>query len=228
MENVTAIPDGKVKSNSTANIPTADIDFGKVAADVATKWTTTPSISLVWTSASAFSTQASEYNTELFSRNLAGGNRPQITQKLRQLDNTIDDSLAYVKGYIVDRFKKDAAPSVYSAFGIIHLKDKYVFPKDRNKRSAALELMIEGIMANGFEDKEYGKTFWLDLKIQYDNLLNQATSADGTISSRVSSKNILKSSLKKTMNCLILALKANYPDSYRAELRVWGFQKEKY
>jgi hypothetical protein len=228
MADVTTTPNGNGKSNSTGNVPVADIDFGKVATDVAAKWTITPSISLAWTTALEFSTQASGYNTELSKRMAMGGNRPQITQGLKQLDNTIDDTLAYVKGYIVDKFKKEAAPSVYAAFGILHQKDKYVFPKDRNKRSAALELMISGIATNGFGDKEFGTAFWTDLKTQYDNLLGQATSTDGNISSRVSTKNTLKSSLKKTMNSLILAIKSNHPDSYKAELRVWGFQKEKY
>jgi len=228
MADVTTTPNGNVKSNSSSNVPAADIDFGKVATDVATKWAITTEVSLLWTTSSEFSTLASAYKTELSSRKLIGGSRPQITQALKQLDNTIDDSLSYVKGYIVDKFKKEAAASVYSAFGILHQKNKYVFPKDRNKRSAALELMIDGIAANGFGTKEFGTTFWTDLKTKYDSLLNQASTTDGTISGKVNAKNTLKSSLKKTMNCLILAIKANYPDSYKAELRTWGFQKEKY
>ena len=228
MTDVTSTPNENGKSNSTGNVPAADIDFGKVALDVAAKWTISPNIVLAWTTALEFSTQATSYNTELAKRMAMGGNRPQITQGLKQLDTAIDDTLSYVKGYIVDKFKKEAATSVYPAFGIIHDKDKYVFPRDRNKRSAALELMIEGIAFNGFGNNEYGTTFWTDLKTKYDNLLNQAGSLDGTISAKVSSKNTLKSSLKKTINNLILVIKANYPESYKAELRVWGFQKEKY
>ena len=60
------------------------------------------------------------------------------------------------------------------------------------------------------------------------SLLTQATATDGTVSIKVSSKNVLKDRVKKTMNCLISVIRGNYPDTYKAELRAWGFQKEKY
>ena len=228
MENVTNPVEGNGKSNSTNNVPVADIDFGTVATLVATKWNVTPSIGLLWTSASEFMTQASAYNTELSIRMMVGGGRPQITKALKVLDGTMDDALAYVKGYIVDKYKKDLAPSYYPAFGIEHKKDKYIFPTDRNKRLASLDLMLKGLADNGFNDKEYGKDFWTVIKTKYENLVGQASSTDGTISTKVSAKNTFKASLKKTMNSLILVLKGNYPDTYKAELRSWGFQKEKY
>jgi hypothetical protein len=228
MENSITTPNGNGKSNRTSSIPDTDIDFGKVAADVAAKWTTTPSISLSWTTASEFSTQVTNYNTELSKRNHSGGNRPQITNKLKTLDAVMDESLAYVKGYILDKYKKESAASYYPSFGIQHKKTKYVFPIDRNKRSAALEQMIDALTANGLQDKEYGKTFWTDIKTQYDGLLDEATTSDGVTSNHVSNKNLLKTALTKTMNALIGTIKSNYPDTYKAELRIWGFQKEKY
>jgi len=228
MENVITTPDGNEKSNRTNSIPAADIDFGKVATDVAAKWTATPSVSLSWTTASEFTTQVTDYNTALSKRNKSGGNRPQITNKLKALDAVMDESLAYVKGYLLDKYKKESAPSYYPAFGIEHKKNKYVFPIDRNKRSAAMQLMIDSLTTNGLEDKEYGKVFWTNIKTQYDVLLSEATASDGIISNHVSNKNMLKTVLTKTMNALIGTIKSNYPDTYKAELRIWGFQKEKY
>jgi hypothetical protein len=34
--------------------------------------------------------------------------------------------------------------------------------------------------------------------------------------------------VRKTLNALVLLIKANYPDTSAAELRQWGFKKEKY
>lgn len=227
--NKTITPDdGNAKSTKKSNVPIADVDFGTVAFNVATKWNETASISLLWTTATEFTTQATAYNSELSMRNQVGGGRPQITQALKNLDVIMDDALAYVKGYIIDKYKKESAPSYYPAFGIEHKKIKYVFPRDRNKRLASLELMLQGIVDNGFGGKEFGTAFWTDIKTQYESLVNQASSTDGIISSRVSSKNTLKGSLKKTLNSLISVIKGNYPDTYKAELRTWGFQKEKY
>lgn len=217
--------EGTAKSKGT--VPVADIDFGSVANNVATKWNGTPSISLIWTTALEFATQATAYNTELSLRNQVGGGRPQITNALKILDKTMDDAVKYVKGYIVDKYKESAS-SYFAAFGIEHKSNRYSFPFDRNKRLASLELMLKGIVDNRFEDREFGTLFWTDIKTQYEGLVNQASSTDGTISSKVSAKNQMKASLKKVMNSLINVIKANYPDTYKAELRTWGFQKEKY
>lgn len=88
--------------------------------------------------------------------------------------------------------------------------------------------MQKGLIEHGFDGKEYGAAFWTPIQTQYATLLGQATATDGTVSTKVSSKNSLKDTLKKTMNCLISVIKGNYPDTYKAELRAWGFQKEKY
>ena len=101
-------------------------------------------------------------------------------------------------------------------------------PKDQNSRSEALELMIKGIDANGFNDKTYGKTYWTNIKTQFDSLLQTASTTDGSVSNKVGDKNKLKKGLKKALNAIVLSVKANYPDTYKHELRTLGFQKEKY
>lgn len=221
-------PDQGTAKSKKGALPATDTDFGNVAATVAAKWNETPNIVLLWTDATEFATTAAAYNTELSMRNTIGGGRPQITQALKEIEGTMDNALLYVKGYVVDKYKKESAPSYYPAFGIEHKSPRYIFPIDQNKRLASFELMLTGLADNGFNDKEYGKSFWTDIKTRYALLINQASSADGTISSKVSSKNGYRESLKKALNSLIMAIKANYPDTYKAELRVWGFQKEKY
>ncbi len=228
MANETTPLEENPKPNTKSNVPVADLDFGKVAKDVADKWTTTPVITLLWTTAAAFSADAVAYNKELSKRMQVGSTRPQITQALSELDNQIDDGLSYVKGYITEKYKKESAASYYPAFGIVHKSNKYIIPTDRNSRSAAMTMMLEALVVHGFDAKEYGTDFWTPIKSKYDDLLNQATSTDGTVSTKVSSKNTLKASLKVTMNSLINVLKGNYPDTYKSELRAWGFQKEKY
>ena len=48
------------------------------------------------------------------------------------------------------------------------------------------------------------------------------------VSSGVASKNVLKKQVRKVLTALRYALRANYPDTYEAEYRVWGLQKEDY
>ncbi|WP_310558200.1 hypothetical protein [Flavobacterium sp.] len=217
----------KSKPRTKGNVPAADANFGTVITDVATKWTASPKITLIWTTPAKFSIAATSYNQELSKRNDVGRSRPQITLRLKQLDASIDSSLTYVKGYLLELYK-DAATSYYASFGIEHQTNKYIFPRDRNKRAESLRLMVTAINANGLGAKEFGTAFWTGIKAEYDTLLGKAITTDGAVATKVSSKNELKKELQKTLNSLIKVLQGNYPDTYKAELRSWGFQKEKY
>lgn len=217
-----------VKPTKTTNVPVADIDFGNVVGKVRDKWEKSTWLTLQWMTFPEFQTKANEYQTTLTERLQTGKNRPQITQSLKNVNKEIDDKVANIKGYIADKYGKENAVSYYSAFGIEFYKKAYLIPSDQNNRSEALGLMVSAIDANGFNDKTYGKDYWTALKVQFDDLLQSASDTDGTVSSKVGDKNKLKKGLKKALNSIVLSIKANYPDSYKQELRTWGFQKEKY
>ena len=228
METVTTNLKTKAKINRTATVPQKDVDFGKVITSVSTKWSANPWLVLLWTNATDFSTKAINYQNTLDARKQTGSGRPQITQALKTLDKDINDKIAYVKGYIIDKYKKEAAKSYYASFGFQQIGKAYKLPTDQNGRSAALLLMISAIDSNGFGTKEFGTTYWTTAKTQYDDLLVQASTKDSQVSIKVGDKNILKADLKKVLNSIILTIKANYPDTYKSELRSWGMHKEKY
>ena len=217
-----------VKVKKTATIPVKDIDFAKVSKTVSDKWATQAWLTLQWTTQGEFATKQANYSTILNTRQSAGSTRPQVTNALKMLDKEINSSISYVKGYITEKYKKETAQSYFTSFGIDFINKTYAMPNDQNKRSAALKLMIDAIASNGFGAKEFGTTFWTTIKTNYDALLAQATGTDSTVASSVSDKNLLKADLKKTLNAVINSLKAHYPDTYKAELRNWGLQKEKY
>lgn len=217
-----------VKSVKKRNVPATDINFGNVITTVSTKWLANDWLTLKWHDATQFQNNTTSFNNILQSRLQKGATRPQITQSLRTLDKSIDTALSYVKGYIIDKYKKENATSYYAAFGIEHKGTKYMLPKDQNKRIAALHLMIEALTVHDFATKEYGTAFWSPIKDQYIALVNEATTMDGTVAVQVGDKNTLKSDLQKALNAIINALKANYPDTFKQEMRDWGFQKEKY
>lgn len=227
MENLIPPTNGNTKPITKSNIPYADTDFGAVITTVAAKWLDNPQITLLWIPANEFSLKAASFNAELNNRQDVGSYRPQITVRLKQLDKSINTALPFVKGYLLELYK-DAAKSYYPSFGIEHKTNKYILPADRNKKSEALRLMINALNANGLDGKEFGVAFWTAIKSEYDLLIGKAIITDGTVSTKVSSKNELKKELKKGINSLIQAIRANYPDTYKAELRNWGFQKEKY
>jgi hypothetical protein len=218
----------KGKPSKTRNVPVADINFGNVITTVSEKWAASSWLTLKWLTVAQFQADATNYNDTLSSRLSKGTTRPQITQTLETLEKTMDTHLSYVKGYITDKYKKESDTSYFAAFGIEYKNNRYLLPADKNKRSEALKLMVRALTTHGFEDKEFGLAFWTSLKEQYALLVKQASETDGQVSVKVGDKNILKKNLNKGLNAIIYTLKANYPDTYKQELRDWGFQKEKY
>jgi len=216
------------KPVTKSNVPAKDIDFGNVIQNVSTKWTSNPWLTLKWVNATEFAEKTESYKNTLDIRLQTGATRPQITKALKVLNKKIDDSTSYVKGYIVDKYKKEVATSYYAAFGMVLKNKAFKMPYDQNARSKALTLMLKGLHDNGFDDKEFGKDFWTAIKTEFDNLLQAATATDGQVSIKVGDKNELKTYLRKVLNAIVLVIKGNYPDTYKAELRDWGFQKEKY
>ena len=216
------------KPNKTAVIPVSDSDFGKVAIAVSTAWNTNVWLTLKFTTAALFAADVSAYNTTLSARQSSGGTRPQVTNALKALNKEIDTSISFIKGYLAEKYTKEVAVSYYPAFGIVHSENKYIMPMDQSNREDALNLMLEGIDNNGFITNTYGKDYWSIILTNYVALVTQARALDGGISHQVGNKNELKLTLTKTMNGLIAVIKGNYPDTYKQELRLWGFQKDKY
>lgn len=228
MNNANIPLEDALKINKKSNVPTSDIDLGKVVTDVSEMWLTKPELILLWTTQAAFNDIAVDYNKDLDERLALGGDRPQITQTIKDLDVTINENLSYVKDLITKKYKKKNAISYYPAFGIVHKNKRYTIPADQNTRLASLKLMLSGLVAHGFGADEYGTAFWQPIYDQYELFVKNATTTDGNVSAKVSSKNTNKNELQKTLRALINLIKANYPDTYKAELRTWGFQKEKY
>jgi hypothetical protein len=213
------------KTYKRSNIPITDLDFANVAQLVATKWNDNLWLSLLHSSPNAFEAKVNDFRTALSAKIQTKSSRPQTTDALRKLDALIDQAIGYVKIYIIEKYKKQNAKSYFDAFGI---ENTGRLPIGKNKRLAALQLTLEGIATNGFETKVYGTAFWTDIKSQYETLLIKASSIDSATSTKVGEKNALKKELKIVVNAIIYAIKANYPNNFKEELRNWGFQKEKY
>lgn len=224
----TTPPTPKPDVNKTGNVPRSDVDLGNVAADVSNKWMTTPGITLLWKPLPMFMAEVTQYNTTLGERKSTGGSRKSLTGQLKALDKEIDLRTENVKGYLEEKYGKATAPDYYPAFGIVKTGKIYKLPKDRNERLTNLDLMVAAINNEGFTSNTYGDAYWQNVRSNYTNLLTQAETTDSTVSGKVGTKNQLKKEIKKVLNALVLVIKANYPDTWKQELRVWGFQKEKY
>lgn len=212
----------------TGNIPAKDTDQADLGLTVATAWELNPGITLMWTSQAEFKQKVAEFNATLNERMSTGGGYSEISNKLKLHDKAIDANMDYVKGLLKTKYGKESYVSYYPQFGIEKVGKNYKYPLDRNKRSKALGLTLDAIVAHGFGADKYGTAFWQPIKTEYDALLKSATAIDGAVSGKVGTKNELKEYLVLTQNSLIHILKGNYPKTWKTVIREWGFQKEKY
>ena len=220
--------DPKPKVVKKRVLPTKDIDLGAVATLVSNMWLTNNWLLLLWLTSAQFRTIVTNFNANLTLRNRTGGTKKGVSKELELINIEIDDALAYVKGYILEKFKKDRATSMYASFGIVHKNEKYMLPQDIDGRKEALATLLEAISANDFDSREYGRDYWREIKGRFDELAQQATALSGTISEKVGDNSQLRKEIQLALNSLIKAIQANYPHTWKEELRKWGFQKERY
>jgi hypothetical protein len=221
----TAVPTGSPKSKK--RVPVKDNDFGQLCQQVSSKWKENPGFVLRYITQAVFDAKVGSFNSTLSSKQKTSGDRPALTSQLAAADASIEKGISAVKGYLKEKYEADA-PAYYAAFGIEKYGKSYIFPNDRNKRRNYLDMVVKAIALEGFGAKKYGTAFWTELQSSYSSMLTGASLADGQVSSKVGSKNLLKEELEMVLNSIILVIRANYPDNYEAELRNWGFQKNKY
>ncbi|WP_432670902.1 hypothetical protein [Flavobacterium sp. SM2513] len=218
----------KAKPVRTQTIPLAEIDLGNVVTLASAKWKGNPWLTMLWLKQAEFDADAKSFNAILGLKMDESTDVSPISTALGNLDKIMDGHMSYVKGYIDDKYDKKDATSYYGAFGFVYKYKKYAFPLDQNRRLAALKLMVSGLKKHDLEDRKYGLTFWTDIMTNYETLLGQSNALDGDISVKVGEKNVIKKRLKKALTAIVYGIKSNKPDTYKQELRDWGFQKEKY
>jgi hypothetical protein len=84
------------------------------------------------------------------------------------------------------------------------------------------------VKAASFTKRPYGSDFWQARYDEYDTLLEQTEGLAGKVTKSVSKKDEAKKELRRVLQAVVYALRANFPDTYAAELRAWGFRKTSY
>ncbi len=208
-------------------IPSADMDLLTIGKGVVASWKKHPELTLTWVTSARMEQVLEEYELTLMSRKSEGSLRPEKTQALKNLDRKIDKCLEYLKGYLKEIYADDAIAH-FSQYGILKIGTSYKLPLDRDFRVSALDLVVDAIVRDNLQNRIYGLQFWTEIREQYRTLKNDANVLDENVADKVSRKNILRNEIRKILSSLVHLIKANNPKTYKSELRVWGFQKEKY
>ena len=216
------------KKSKRSNIPSSDIDLVSLAHNVADAWET-KGLTLLWLDIDSFNTTISNFESSLDEKTNVNARRNPITARIRELNELIDKKTEQIKYYLAEKYDgKRNAVSHYAKFGIYKQRSSYKLPRDQEARVKALKQLLDSLVSEGFGDRTFGTAFWTEIHDEYKTLVESVTSTISNVSGHVGIKKELRTELKKGLNALIHLIKANYPNTYQSELRVWGFQKEKY
>ena len=209
-------------------IPVKDADLITVAQDVSKKWEQFPTFLLLWTDLSVFRQSIDLFEESFGEREGLKGIRSVVSNELHTINAEITKNTAHVKGYIAELHTKKNAHAYYAQVGIVKAGKSYIIPTDNDQRLLALGQMIRGLVQNNLNDKKYGIDYWTDVKKRFEETLAKSRAIDSESVVHINNKAKQRTLIKQTLNALIHIIKANYPKTYRDQLRVWGFQKEKY
>ncbi|MBT9392962.1 hypothetical protein KLP40_07295 [Hymenobacter sp. NST-14] len=212
----------------TSQLPASDVALSALATKAAEAWTTSALPPLLWLSKAEFTTLAAAYAQGRDAADAAGDQRTPQSQRLQQLDKLLDKHLRYVKGYLAEAHDEDEGRSYYPEFGITRENKAYSLPRARAERVKALNKLLLALVNHNLDKQKYGTAFWQPLAQEYTQLVQASTESAGQRSAKVSNKDQHEAQVRRALRALIHHLKANYPDTYQAQLRAFGFQKESY
>jgi hypothetical protein len=211
----------------TGNLPSKDADLATLGMNAANEWANHPILTLLWKTQPDYAKEALDFEKIFGQKLTASALRPSQTRVLANYDAEIERNTKFVKGYIFEKWKTDDLAN-YPRYGIFHRGEHWEIPRDHDKRLDSLVLMIQAIHDDGFDGREFGKAYWDKMRTDYEKAFKDTTNTDGSISSYDGDKDVLREQVKKVLNALIHLVIANYPDTYKHELRKFGYQKEDY
>ena len=226
--NQTPKEDVKTVATKTPTIPRSQIVLSGVASTASEEWKLNQDLTLRHTKCNDFADMASQFHTGINNGLALSASIKPLEKEMKDLNKLITTGLPFVKNYLAEQHGKEGALAYYPKFGIVKEGDTYVLPTMQEKRDDSLVVLLKGIHDEGFEPKKYGKEYWQPISERYSVVLKQINDATRDLSKEVGDKKELARSIKRVLNSLILLIKANFPETYKAEMRKWGFLKEKY
>ncbi len=213
-------------------IPKKDSTLAAVGQLAAEAWGRETWFALRWKTQADFARLVNEFSGGLTEKRAAATSRTPQSQRLRELDDEMNLALRILKSYINEDsdYSKAKTDARLPGFGLVARKGGTLqLSTDRDQRLVALrDLLLPSVAAAPFAGRDYGTAFWQPRFDEYKTLLGQADGLAGKVSKSVSQKDAAKLELRRVLQAMVYGLKANFPDTFEAELRSWGFRKESY
>ena len=209
-------------------LPTSEVALAALATQAAAAWVANAELPpLLWLPKAEFTARAAAYAQGRDAADAAGDQRTPQARRLQELDQLLDKGLKYVKAYLAEAHDNDEGRAYYPEFGIVRENKTYGLPKARPERVKSLQKLLLALKAHNLDKQKYGTAHWQPLAQEYAQLVQASTDTAGQRSTKVSGKDQDEQQVRRALRALVHHLRANYPDTFEAQLRGFGFQKEK-
>lgn len=205
-------------------LPDGQFELATLAETAADAWDGSPLPGLLWCPKTKFREMAVAYRASVGTADEADDALSPTAERLRELDRETSAGITFVIGYLKDKYGREVAKGYYDEFGFKGGR----FATARPKRAKQLPKLLAALVKHGFDKNKYGTAFWQPLAAEYAPLAKTSSGVRQDTSSEVGKKNVQEKPLRKALRALRLSIRANFPDTYEAELRHFGFLAESF
>ena len=230
-----ATPAPKAPPRTKNFLPQSQLDLATLGVNAAARYAAdvaaTPGFGLIWQKAVDFSALAAAAQTKVAEAGTTQNNRTPNADVIDALDEEINQRLPNVRTYLNNAYEDTDAAIVrgyLGQLGFVLQHGSYQFPKGQQERLTALTTLLGGLVTHGLGARKYGTAYWTALRDKYKQALQAAGSGAGSTSTVVDQKNELLDQLREVLTALHYLLRAQYPKGWKAKLRAYGYQKERY
>ena len=213
-------------SQSSASLPPGEFELATLGLAAATAWDASPLPALLWCSKAQLRTAAVAFKASVKTVDTAGDELSPAAQRLAELDLLIDSSLKFVRNFLVETH--DSRQKAKAYFGTFGMKPSGKMRTARPARAADLAKLVAALNTSDYAKGKYGTAFWQPILAEYAPLATTSSAARSDSSSATGGKNQLEEPVRKMLRALRQHLKTNFPDTYAAEWRSFGYLKESY
>ncbi len=224
--NVESLSTVQTGGSKKPSLPRAMVEYLSVVEKFSAKWHESGLPSL-YAEPAVLSSLMETMTTKQAEKEELQNQRRIVAKQIRNLNKEIDQSLIFVKDALKRDFGKADYTSYMAKFGFSYSAGlRWYFPLGVSQRLHALENLISALAEYQPDVGKYDASFWQDKHDSLLGLSEQSHEYAGKISLAVTARNTARTKVRKIVQSVILLVKANYFDSYKAILRDWGIQKE--
>lgn len=219
---------GNNKRNSHRNsrrfLPYSENELLAVAKVVCQNWNEEV-LKLKWITKDEFVSTVNEFEKQITNIEKFHKDRKRVVFELSELDDEINLKISRLKHNILASFSRNVAKSIIAQVGLNGRLNK----KNREDKVILLQTLPEKLKDLDLNlSDDLGIEAWQTIFQKYSDLLLELKGIVSVDSEYIASKNANKEKIYKTLNSLVYAVKANFPDTWRSELRPLGLQREFY